>query len=52
MSDDAGSNGFPARPRRPADFTEKRVRLLAEADRLLARLERAIRDGREEFLRQ
>ncbi|PPG68255.1 hypothetical protein C5C31_09930 [Rathayibacter rathayi] len=42
---------FTARPRRPADDTGKRSRLILEADRLLSRLDRAARDGEDEFVR-
>ncbi|AND17376.1 HepT-like ribonuclease domain-containing protein [Rathayibacter tritici] len=42
---------FTARPRRPAEDTDKRSRLILEADRLLSRLDRAARDGEDEFIR-
>ncbi|OOB91356.1 HepT-like ribonuclease domain-containing protein [Rathayibacter sp. VKM Ac-2630] len=42
---------FTARPRRSADDADKRSRLILEADRLLSRLDRAARDGEDEFVR-
>jgi hypothetical protein len=43
-------SGFSARPRRPDENEGKTQRLIAEVDRLSARMERAARDGRVEFL--
>ncbi|SMH45845.1 hypothetical protein SAMN06295885_2630 [Rathayibacter oskolensis] len=42
--------GFVARPRSDEDDSAKSERLIAEVDRLLSRIARASRDGREEFL--
>lgn len=42
-------SGFTARPRRTEDDGEKTQRLIAEIDRLLARLSRAAREGKEAF---
>jgi hypothetical protein len=43
-------SGFSARPRRPDDDDGKTQRLVAEVERLISRMERAARDGRDEFL--
>jgi hypothetical protein len=44
------STGFRAQPRRAADREASRQRLLAELARLRSRLERAARNGRDDFL--
>lgn len=49
MSDGEGG-GFRARPRRVADDTAKRERLLAELARVRSRLKRAAEEGIEAFL--
>jgi len=46
---DASGHRFSARPRSTGDDAHRAEKLLAEAERLRSRLERAARDGRDAF---